>query len=599
MTLSPETGTRVRVCALSDLEVERGRAALFGSVQIALFVLADGSVHAVSNLDPYSGAHVMSRGIVGTRGRCADAGFTDAQAGLRPANGGVSRHTGQSLGDAAGLGRDRSRRSDRAEHRGDPMTVMLGVDLTGRDVLLVGGGAVAAKRIRRFLDEGARVRIVAPVLHPETARLVELHGLVWRAGRFRGTDLAGAWLVHTATGDARVDRGVAERCERKRILCINASDGAHGSTRLTAQAEIGDVTVAVTSTVGCRPASVGRRAGCDRRPRRRRPHPAASAPCRSEWTRRPGRRWAGPRGPDDGARASAHRRSRRGRDRPPGTRGGDRPRARPRCRGDRRRKTPGRHPVPQDEINRIIVGRAAEGRRVVRLKGGDPFVFGRGGEEMRACLAAGIPVDITPGISSAIAVPQAAGIPVTHRGTAAAFHVVNGQGIIGEGTLAALADATVTTGGPDGRGRPRTSGHRGTRTRMCRAERPIAFVESGHTAQQRTTRTTLGRAVADAEAVGLRNPAVIVVGEGRGRGTALPLVGHDRGCPGVTIRVPLTPVLPDAPSSSPPTDVPAISSRLSSDAGGQVYRAPALSIIPNEDDELLIARTRDPRRFPS
>lgn len=68
MTLSTETGARVRVCALSDLEVERGRAALFGTVQIALFLLADGSVHAVSNLDPYSGAHVMSRGIVGTRG---------------------------------------------------------------------------------------------------------------------------------------------------------------------------------------------------------------------------------------------------------------------------------------------------------------------------------------------------------------------------------------------------------------------------------------------------------------------------------------------------------------------------------------------------
>ncbi|MGV2903474.1 nitrite reductase small subunit NirD [Microbacterium sp. AGC62] len=68
MTLSAEIGTRVRVCALSDLEVERGRAALFGTVQIALFLLADGSVHAVSNLDPYSGAHVMSRGIVGTRG---------------------------------------------------------------------------------------------------------------------------------------------------------------------------------------------------------------------------------------------------------------------------------------------------------------------------------------------------------------------------------------------------------------------------------------------------------------------------------------------------------------------------------------------------
>ena len=68
MTLSTDIGARVRVCALSDLEVERGRAALFGTVQIALFLLADGSVHAVSNLDPYSGAHVMSRGIVGTRG---------------------------------------------------------------------------------------------------------------------------------------------------------------------------------------------------------------------------------------------------------------------------------------------------------------------------------------------------------------------------------------------------------------------------------------------------------------------------------------------------------------------------------------------------
>jgi nitrite reductase (NADH) small subunit len=66
MTL--DTAARVRVCAVSDLEVERGRAALFGSIQIALFLLADGSVHAVSNLDPYSGAHVMSRGIVGSRG---------------------------------------------------------------------------------------------------------------------------------------------------------------------------------------------------------------------------------------------------------------------------------------------------------------------------------------------------------------------------------------------------------------------------------------------------------------------------------------------------------------------------------------------------
>nr|WP_083513002.1 SAM-dependent methyltransferase [Microbacterium barkeri] len=108
-------------------------------------------------------------------------------------------------------------------------------------------------------------------------------------------------------------------------------------------------------------------------------------------------------------------------------------------------KLPGRHAVPQDEINRIIVARAAAGSRVVRLKGGDPFVFGRGGEEMQACLSAGIPVDVTPGISSAIAVPQSAGIPVTHRGTAAAFHVVNGHGDVGAATRAAMLDPTVTT----------------------------------------------------------------------------------------------------------------------------------------------------------
>jgi uroporphyrin-III C-methyltransferase/precorrin-2 dehydrogenase/sirohydrochlorin ferrochelatase len=175
-------------------------------------------------------------------------------------------------------------------------------------------------------------------------------------------------------------------------------------------------------------------------------------------------------------------------------------------------KQPGRHPVPQEEINRIIVERAAAGLRVVRLKGGDPFVFGRGGEEMLACLAAGIPVDVTPGITSAIAVPQSAGIPVTHRGTAAAFHVVNGQGRLGPGTLGAMADATVTTVvlmGVAALGRLVESAI----AHGIPKDRPVAFVESGHTPQQRTTRTTLGRAVDDALAVGLRNPAVIVIGE--------------------------------------------------------------------------------------
>ncbi|GHV06548.1 uroporphyrinogen-III C-methyltransferase [Spirochaetia bacterium] len=87
-------------------------------------------------------------------------------------------------------------------------------------------------------------------------------------------------------------------------------------------------------------------------------------------------------------------------------------------------KMPGNHPIPQEEINRILIDEARQGRKVVRLKGGDPFLFGRGGEELLALAAAGIPFEAVPGISSAIAVPAAAGIPVTHRGISSSLHIL-------------------------------------------------------------------------------------------------------------------------------------------------------------------------------
>ncbi|GAB3599247.1 uroporphyrinogen-III C-methyltransferase [Microbacterium tumbae] len=392
------------------------------------------------------------------------------------------------------------------------MTVMLGVSLTGRDVLLVGGGPVAAQRLRRFLAEGALTRIVAPELHAETAALVQRHDVPWEARRFHPADLDGAWLVHTATGDVRVDREVAARSEAERILCINASDGAHGTARLTAQLDSGDVTIAVTSTVGADPRrsaairdAIGDMVMTGHLPMRRR---------RGSRVGRVDLVGGGP-GPVDLMTVRARRliaeadvivADRLG----PTTevlQGLD-----PHVEVIDVGKTPGSHPVPQEEINRILVDRAARGKRVVRLKGGDPFVFGRGGEEMQACLEAGIAVEVTPAPSSAIAVPQAAGIPVTHRGTAAAFHVVNGQGPIGATTLEAMADSTVTTVVLMGvavldRLVETALGH------GIAADRPMAFVENGHTSQQRTTRTTLGRAIEDAAAVGLRSPAVIVVGE--------------------------------------------------------------------------------------
>jgi uroporphyrin-III C-methyltransferase/precorrin-2 dehydrogenase/sirohydrochlorin ferrochelatase len=184
-------------------------------------------------------------------------------------------------------------------------------------------------------------------------------------------------------------------------------------------------------------------------------------------------------------------------------------------------KLPGHHPVPQDEINAILVERALAGHRVVRLKGGDPFVFGRGGEEVVACIAAGVPVDVVPGVTSAVAVPEAAGIPVTHRGVASAVHIVNGQSEITPATLAALGDDSITTVILMGVGAlPRLVAD-ALRVGVP-GDRPVAIVERGHHPDQRTTRSTLGAIVLDSGRVGVRNPAVIVVGDVARAGLLVP-----------------------------------------------------------------------------
>ena len=108
-------------------------------------------------------------------------------------------------------------------------------------------------------------------------------------------------------------------------------------------------------------------------------------------------------------------------------------------------KRAGRASVKQDTINRLMVRAARQGKRVVRLKGGDPFVFGRGAEEMLVLARAGIPVEVVPGVTTAVAAPEAAGIPVTHRSMASGFLVLTGQ--TGEGlnsALAAVRPASVT-----------------------------------------------------------------------------------------------------------------------------------------------------------
>lgn len=171
-------------------------------------------------------------------------------------------------------------------------------------------------------------------------------------------------------------------------------------------------------------------------------------------------------------------------------------------------KTPGLHPVPQERISQLLVDLAREGRDVVRLKGGDPFVFGRGGEELLHCRAAGLVVEVVAGVTSAVSVPAIASIPLTHRGLATAFTVVTGHDqlaqvgggrdhtvviMMGVGTLAHSAHVLA-------------AGERG-------ADCPVAIIEDGFGPRQRVTFGTLATIPYQAALRQVRNPAVVVVGD--------------------------------------------------------------------------------------
>ncbi len=115
----------------------------------------------------------------------------------------------------------------------------LWLDLKGRRVVLIGGGVVAARRARRFLDDGAEVLVVAPELAPTLRRLVAVGAVTWRAARYRGVvDLTGAWLVHAATGEISVDAAVARDAERTQRFCVVASRSELGSAAVPARAAL-------------------------------------------------------------------------------------------------------------------------------------------------------------------------------------------------------------------------------------------------------------------------------------------------------------------------------------------------------------------------
>ena len=171
-------------------------------------------------------------------------------------------------------------------------------------------------------------------------------------------------------------------------------------------------------------------------------------------------------------------------------------------------KLPGHHKVPQDGINALLVQEARAGRNVVRLKGGDPFVLGRGREEQLRCEAAGIAVEVVAGVTSAISVPAAVGIPVTHRGVAASFTVVSAHDQIEH--LSGGADHTVILlMGVNTLGHSAHVLAAGARGADC----PVAIIEDGYGEGQRVTIGTLGTIAHLAAARQVRSPAVVVVGD--------------------------------------------------------------------------------------
>ncbi|MEE2528278.1 uroporphyrinogen-III C-methyltransferase [Pseudarthrobacter sp. J75] len=384
--------------------------------------------------------------------------------------------------------------------------------LLGRPVLVVGGGPVAARRAKGLLNAGARVTVVAPVASAALRELSDAGLLTWEPRTYQSSDVDGVWFVQTATGLAEVDTRVAADAEAQRIWCVNASDHESSAAWTPAVAVVDDVQIAVNAGGDPRRAMALRDAVAtaldtgDLPLRRRRVSTGSTTGSTTGSVALVGG------GPGDTGLITVRGRRLLGQaDVVVADRLGPRELLKelaPDVQVIEVGKTPGHHPVPQHQINRILVEKALEGNRVVRLKGGDPYVLGRGGEEAEYCRQNGVEVEVVAGVTSAISVPAAAGIPVTHRGLAKGFSVVTGHEELSE--VPARADHTVVL--LMGVGQLRESAAALAAAGLPQGT-PVGIVENGYLPDQRVTIGTLGSIVDQAEAVGVANPAVIVIGD--------------------------------------------------------------------------------------
>ncbi|WP_433529575.1 uroporphyrinogen-III C-methyltransferase [Micromonospora sp. CA-263727] len=402
----------------------------------------------------------------------------------------------------------------------------LGLRLAGRRVVVVGGGVVATRRVPALLDAGADVLLVAPEVSPALRAHADAGRLRWLPRRFDSGDLDGAWLVHVAVDDPTAAASVSAVAAEHRIFCVRADDREAASAWTPAVTRHGPVTVAVLGGGDPHRAMTVRDAIRPLLHARKGPlltdsvEEGSLVNTPAGGTGRGGRVALVGAGPGDPELITVK---------------GWRllteadvvvaDRLVPGLLLDELRtgvelvdasKIPYGPSRAQEEINQILVDRALAGASVVRLKGGDPYVFGRGGEELLACAAAGVPVTVVPGVTSSTAAPAAAGIPVTHRAVAHEFTVVSGHvapdspaSLVRWDALARLRGTLVIlmglknlsaiTGALIEHGRP--------------ADTPAAVVQEATTGAQRIVRSTLVEVAAEVAGAGLRPPAVVVVGD--------------------------------------------------------------------------------------
>jgi uroporphyrin-III C-methyltransferase/precorrin-2 dehydrogenase/sirohydrochlorin ferrochelatase len=291
-------------------------------------------------------------------------------------------------------------------------------------VVVVGGGQVGERKVRGLLAVGARVKLVSPTATPSLQSWTETGRIDWQKRSYQTGDLAEARLVFAATNQREVNAQIAQEAEALGLWCNVADNPADGNFYLPAVHREAGLVIAV-STAGKSPSQA----------RQVRDRLAEWLESQTESVKKKetpsGKAYLVGGGPGRADLITV--------------RGLSLLRQADVVLYDRLiarelldeapahaelifvGKRPERHLKPQEEITQLIIDRVRAGKQVVRLKGGDPFVFGRGGEEALALARAGLPLEIVPGISSAVAGPAYAGVPVTHRGLSTAFAVVTGH----------------------------------------------------------------------------------------------------------------------------------------------------------------------------